>query len=445
MGLVTPARYPSTLVPWRIPCDEAELAIELAARAESLGLEVAPHVATDAVAEAIDLADRGAPLALALLRGPDPQQLVALARSLPNLPMAMLSGSRTLARELGLAATSDIEPLLSLLALRESGVNEPWEASTRALSAVDRERLGVAARGGATDRRWARGGDGLILEHAQGSTPAGDARAVAEALEAARVESTETRPRMPTVEGVDPDAVLEVILGPPRALSDPTSKAALAAYDVPVPAEVLCTSPSRAASEAAQLGFPVRLALASPDLRLWDHPDLVADGVDNAARVRDVFRQMMALGATRADRNRLLGVTVSATTSARALMRVQAESLADGWVRAALGFADPHGLAAADETELLLPANEAHVLAALGRLRGHPLLLGDTAAVRGEVVAQLTDLLLRVGAFIDEWRAEVDRVRIEPLAILLDGTVEARDVCIEVGDAFTRSLRAAAP
>lgn len=250
---------------------------------------------------------------------------------------------------------------------------------------------------------------------------------------------------MPTVEGVDPDAVLEVILGPPRALSDPASKAALAAYDVPVPAEVLCTSPSRAASEAAQLGFPVRLALASPDLRLWDHPDLVADGVDNAARVRDVFRQMMALGATRADRNRLLGVTVSATTSARALMYVEAESLADGWVRAALGFADPHGLAAADETELLLPANEAQVTAALGRLRGHPLLLGDTAAVRGEVVTQLTDLLLRVAAFVDEWRAEVDRVRIEPLAILLDGTVEARDVCVEVGDAFTRSLRAAAP
>lgn len=446
MGLVTPARYPSWLVSWRIPCDEAELAIELAARAEGLGLAVDPHVATDPIAEAIALADAGASVALATLAGPEPEPLVALARAAPGLPMATLTGSRTLARELGLAAVSELTPLLALLALRDAGVAEPWEASTRGLSSVDRERLGVAARGGATDKRWSRDGEGhLVLEHPAGQVVVGDARSVAEALDASRVEAVADRPRMPTVEGVDPDAVLEVILGPPRALSDPASKAALAAYDVPMPAEVLCTSPSRAASEAAQLGFPVRLALASPDLRLWDHPDLVADGVDNAARVRDVFRQMMALGATRADKNRLLGVTVSATTSARALMRVDAASLANGWVRASLGFADPHGLAAADQTDLLLPAGQSQITAAIGRLRGHPLLLGDTAAVRAEVVGQLTDLLLRVGAFLDEWRSEVERVRIEPLAILLDGTVEARDVCVEVGDAFTRSLRAAAP
>ncbi|MBO6938844.1 MAG: acetate--CoA ligase family protein [Deltaproteobacteria bacterium] len=431
---------------WRIPCDEAELAVDLAARAEAMGISVAPHVATDPVREALELIEEGARVAVAMLTGPAVTELVTIARRAPGLPMALLDGPRTLARELGLAAAEDIGALANLLALREARVEHPWEASTRGLSPVDRRRLGDAARGGSTDQRWSRGDGGrLRLEHAGGSLLLGDARSVAGALDAAYAAVASARPRMPTVEGVDPDAVLEVILGPPRALSDPASKTALAAYDVPLPAEVLCTSPSRAASEASQLGFPVRLALASPDLRLWDHPDLVADGVDNAARVRDVFRQMMALGATRADKNRLLGVTVSATTSARALMRVEAESLADGWVRATLGFADPHGLAAGDETELLLPAKEADVARALRRLRGHPLLLGAGATAREAVVAQLTDLLLRVAAFIDEWRAEVDGVRIEPLAVLLDGTVEARDVCVQVGDAFTRSLRAAAP
>lgn len=411
-----------------------------------MGLSVAPHVATDPVREALELIEEGARVAVAMLTGPAVSELVTIARRAPGLPMALLDGPRTLARELGLAAAEDIGALANLLALREARVEHPWEASTRGLSPVDRRRLGDAACGGSTDQRWSRGDGGrLRLEHAGGSLLLGDARSVAGALDAAYAAVASARPRMPTVEGVDPDAVLEVILGPPRALSDPASKTALAAYDVPLPAEVLCTSPSRAASEASQLGFPVRLALASPDLRLWDHPDLVADGVDNAARVRDVFRQMMALGATRADKNRLLGVTVSATTSARALMRVEAESLADGWVRATLGFADPHGLAAGDETELLLPAKEADVARALRRLRGHPLLLGAGATAREAVVAQLTDLLLRVAAFIDEWRAEVDGVRIEPLAVLLDGTVEARDVCVQVGDAFTRSLRAAAP
>ena len=443
MGPVTVAGYPLPFVAWRIPCDAAELAVELAARAEPLGLAVVPYVTGDPVSEAIDLAAAGEATALVLAAAPTPDQLVALSRA-GTIPLAMLEGPIALARELDLPASGDLEPLLATLAL--DGVDRPWEASTRGLGSVDRVRLGSAGVGGSEELRWESAGDGdLTLHHPAGTTRVGHSRAAAEALDALRVSARATRPRMPTVEGVDPEAVLEVILGPPRSLSDPASKAALAAYDVPLPEEVLCTSPSRAASEAAQLGFPVRLALASPDLRLWDHPDLVADGVDNAARVRDVFRQMMALGATRADRSRLLGVTVSATTSARALMWIEASSLTEGLVRARLGFADPHGLAARDATELVLPCDEARVERALRRLRGHPLLLGDAASIRREVVGQLTDLLLRVAAFVDEWRAEVEAVRIQPLAVLLSGAMEARDVCVEVGDAFSRSLRSAAP
>ena len=72
---------------------------------------------------------------------------------------------------------------------------------------------------------------------------------------------------------------------------------------------------NRAASEAARIGFPVRIALASPDLRVWDHPDLAVDGVDNAARVRDVYRQIMGMANERQPEAHLLGVHVTATTS----------------------------------------------------------------------------------------------------------------------------------
>ena len=90
--------------------------------------------------------------------------------------------------------------------------------------------------------------------------------------------------------------MLDVLFGPRRALSDPASKAALEPYDVPMPIEELCASASRAAAEANRIGFPVRISLASPDLRVWDHPDLRVDMVDNAARVRDTFRQLMGAG-----------------------------------------------------------------------------------------------------------------------------------------------------
>ena len=425
--------------------------MELAARASTLGLAVAPHVAPDPARDALRLIEAGdGRVALACAQGPDAGQLVRLHRATAGkdraLPLATLQGPLSLARELGLLAAGDLGAFACLLALESVPLDRPWEASTRGLTSVDRHRLGVAFVGGREEIRWERESDGsLAIVHPGGRTMVGYGRDVAEALRAAHGRASRTLTRMPTVEGVDPEAVMQVILGPPRALSDPASKAALLAYDVPLPEEVLCTSPSRAASEAAQIGFPVRLALASPDLRLWDHPDLVADGVDNAARVRDVFRQMMTLGSARADRSRLLGVTVSATTSARALMWLEASPLAEGLVRVAMGFADPHGLAANDSTELVLPTDGAGVERALRRLRGHPLLLGDASAVRREVVDHITDLLLRVGAFVDEWRAEVESVRIQPLAVLIDGSVEARDVCVSVGDAFTRSLRSAAP
>jgi hypothetical protein len=141
--------------------------------------------------------------------------------------------------------------------------------------------------------------------------------------------------------------VTAVLFGPPRALSDPATKAALAPYGLPLPLEELCASPSRAAAEAARIGFPVRIALASPDLRVWDHPDLAVDGIDNSARVRDVFRQIMAMASERRPEARLLGVTVTATTTATALLGIRASPLDAGWVLLDLGFSDAHGLAAA--------------------------------------------------------------------------------------------------
>ena len=432
---------------WTIASDSAELAIEVAAEAARSGLAVIPHISASPIDEALSLIKEGGRVAVLCLRSPLPEQLVALSMSGARPPIATLDSPSALALDLGLPTVRGSDELAALIALHDTSVVRPWEASSRGLHRADRERL-RAFEGAGSHAHWVSTDDHRValawsVTDQRQEAIIGRAAVVARALASLRDAEPLPRPRMPRVEGVDPEAVLGVILGPPRALSDPASKAALAAYDVPLPQEVLCTSPSRAASEAAALGFPVRLALASPDLRLWDHPDLVADGVDNATRVRDVFRQMMALGKARAG-SRLLGVTVSATTSSRALMWLDAAPLREGLVRAELGFADPHGLAADDRTELLLPATQDSVERALHRLQGHALLLGsgESNRVREEILTHLTDLLLRVGAFVNEWRAEIEGVRIQPLAVLVGGRVEARDACVRVGDAFARSLQA---
>jgi hypothetical protein len=436
----------------RIACDQAELVVECAARSETIALAAEPVLVDDVVAKALSWLDDG-PVAIAMLSAPSPSALVSLStrarKSGHAVVLAYLSGDpkiRDLAGDLGIAAVSDVAPLLAALSLVARGVAKPWGASTRGLPEVDRARLGEALATLAQNERQkaqlVRADAGtLALETTDsGTLLLGPPHAAGEALVAlARADGPIARPRS-ILDGVDPAAVLDVIFGPPRALSDPASKAALTPYGVPLPIEELCTSPSRAAAEAQRIGFPVRIALASPDLRVWDHPDLAVDGVDNAARVRDVFRQVMTLATVRAPKARLLGVTVTATTAARALLHVVCTPLPEGLVLVDLAFADSHGVASGDRTITILPAPIARIERALARLVGQKLVLDGTAAERRATIESVADVLLRVAAFVDDRREEIERVEIDPLAVLVGGGAEVREACVTVGDAFLRSL-----
>ena len=239
---------------------------------------------------------------------------------------------------------------------------------------------------------------------------------------------------------MDATRVTEVLFGPPRALSDPASKAALAPFGLPLPLEELCSSPSRAAAEAARIGFPVKISLASPDLRSWDHPDLSVDGIDSAARVRDVFRQIMAVATERRPDARLLGVHVTATTQAIALLGVVAEPLGEGAARAQISFADPHGIAAGDATATVLPVPPERLEQVIGRLAGSSLVLGVPAAQRKAALDAIADVLLRLTALLDTHREEIASAELRPLALLLGGSVEVREACITVADVFVRRM-----
>ena len=396
---------------------------------------------------AIEASNGGRPVGLAVEPPLSPDVVVSLAEAMraskQRIPVAIIGPQPLgLLHDLGLPAVHETGPLLAVAALLELDTERPWAATTKELPAVDRARLGesVSHR---SDGRFVRIDDGLIAHEADGATskPIGSPRDVAAALRAMRASQDPSRPKVPTVQGVEADSVLDVILGPKRALSDPASKAALSPYDVPLPIEELCATPSRAASEAARIGFPVRVALASPDLRLWDHPDLAAE-VYSAGQARDAFRQIMAVAKTRSPDARLLGVTVSASTIARTLLRVRMEPLAAGPVLAEIGFADPHGRASADSTLTVLPATAKALERVLLRLRGSSLLLSGSPQERTQAVSAIGDVLMRLAAFVHQWRTEIEAVEVNPLAILVGGELEIREACVTVGDAFSRSLNA---
>ncbi len=432
---------------WSIFCGCPELAVDVARDAKRIGLSVEPEARDRPWEGAIEALNGGGRAALAVEEPLAADILVQLSEAMRarkrKIPIAVIGPQPLgLLHDLGLPAVHETGPLVAVAALLELDTERPWAATTKELPAVDRARLGdsVSHR---SDGRFVRIDDGLIAHEGDGGKgkPIGAPGDVAAALRALRASQEPSRPKVPVVQGVEADAVLEVILGPRRALSDPASKAALGPYDVPLPIEELCATPSRAASEAARIGFPVRVALASPDLRLWDHPDLAAE-VFSAGQARDAFHQIMAVAKTRSADARLLGVTVSASTTARTLLLVRMEPLASGPVLAEIGFADPHGRASADVTQTVLPASAKALERVLLRLRGSSLLLAGTPQERTQAVSAIGDVLMRLAAFVHQWRGEIEAVEVNPLAILVGGELEIREACVTVGDAFSRSLNA---
>ena len=430
-------------------CDAPEVAVDATIAADRLGLEIDTEVSDSPVPTACTLLGQGSEVAVALTAAQiGPESLIALREAKDGrspVPVALLGASAQaigLGADLGMAVCGDVDALVSVCAVLSRQPNGPWAWPTHALSPVDRTRVGEFV-GGDKSAHWGRLDGGLVGLVAKGQrVPIGAPAQISAALQALRGANMGSRPRVPKVADVDETAVRNVLLGPARALSDPASKDALSAYDVPLPIEELCVTPSRAASEAARIGFPVRVSLASPDLRVWDHADLAVDHVDNGARVRDAFRQIMGLAKTHDASARLLGVMVSAASTTVATLRVQMTPVAEGLIHTSLGFADQHGLAADDRIETILPTTAQGLHASLSRLRGASLILGGNSKETKAAVSQIGDVLLRLAAFVHAWRNEVTHVTIDPLAVLLDGQLEIREACVTVGDAFSRELQA---
>lgn len=345
---------------------------------------------------------------------------------------------RSIVPQLGLPLFDEVAAGIAALVLVEATSSFEAAVSARGLGAVDRARLPSAAERG---EKLVRLDDGLVgLARNEGPRAIGRIDDLERALAGLRATRRGSRPSLPRVEGADRNAAMDVLMGPARPLSDPASKTALEAYDLPLPIEELCTTASRAASESARIGFPVRVALASPELRPSVHADLVVEGVDSAAAVRETFRELVALAERKDPSARVLGVTVSASTTAHCSLRIVVERIARTRLVATIGFGDAHGRATADEIAVVLPATPDELGTALGKLHGASLLLGERPAESRTVRTAVTDVVLRLAAFLEDFPEEVDRVTVDPLAILVGGEAEVRETCVQVSDAFTRRL-----
>ncbi len=393
-------------------------------------------------------ANRSDALAGVALSAATPEQLLAIADVRPRAIVGVVNpdvdgrAASALAADMGLIAVEEVRPLLAAIGMRVAGIDTPWLANTMKLSAADRHRLTPIVDAHATKQSVKLVSTGSGIEAYAGTRRVllGDARDVGDAIESMiRAHGVAPTALAPQVDSVAARAQ-EILFGPRRSLSDPASKSALRPYGLIFPREELCTSPSRVAAEAGEMGFPVRIALASPDLRVWDHPDLAVDGVDNAARARDVYRQLVQTAEQRLPGARILGVTVSSNVPTRALLRAVFHALPKRRVLARLGFADAHGNAAGDETTMLVPTDGSRIEHIVRRLSGCDLLLEAPPGIRRDSLDNLHATLLRTATFVADHSATVEHVQLDPIAVLPTGATEIREACVVVSDQFAKTI-----
>jgi hypothetical protein len=433
-------------------CETVELAVEASALASAIGLPLTTELSADPLdAAAHRQRELQSSVGALLLMLPTPERVVSALHVCSDPRQLVVSGigdpdgmTRGLLSDLGFVCVRDVPPLLAALSLLSvEGGTRAFRASPRKLGALDKLRLSSALNASekSAGKLSSLGAEGVGFLNGPSAelVRLGSAEAARAALEALRAAEPSSDPAVAYLAPSSLDVSRDILFGPPRLLSDPASKSALSPFDLPLPQEELCTSPSRAAIEASRIGFPVRISLASPDMRVWDFPDLSVDGVDNAARVRDVYRQLTLSAEVRAPSARVLGVTVTATTLASALLRISARPLPEGHVLLRVGFCDPHGAVSKDAISTALPLSESSLLRALNRLAGRELLFADHGP-RGEAAPALSAVCLRLSSFVNAFRREVSRVELHPVALLVGGGAEVREAAVQVTDVFVRDL-----
>jgi succinyl-CoA synthetase beta subunit len=210
-------------------------------------------------------------------------------------------------------------------------------------------------------------------------------------------------------------------------LSEAESKALLARHGVPVPGEVLVTTPDEAAEAAEQIGYPVVVKLCGAAITHKTERGLVKLGLGDAAAVREAATGLLAAASpSDGDVALLVAQLVSGT-----------RELIAGFVRdnefgpcVMLGIGGIFAEAVSDVAFRLAPLDAADAADLVDDLANQALL----GPVRGEPAvdrAALARILLAL-ADVGDGDERIRSIDLNPL-IVADGVPVAVDALVELG------------
>jgi acetyltransferase len=202
------------------------------------------------------------------------------------------------------------------------------------------------------------------------------------------------------------------------ALADPYA-GLVAAYGIPTPPERLATTPEEAAAMAHEIGFPVVLKLASPDILHKSDIGGVMLDVRDAAAARAGFATLVARAAAAHPLAAVRGVKVQkmVTGGQEVIVGVKRDPIFGPLVMFGLGGIYVEALA--DVSFRLAPLSAADAWEMIGEVRSAKLLAGVRGAAPADRTA-LVEAIVRIGQLAAE-RPEIAELDVNPLLVLPEG------------------------
>lgn len=198
-------------------------------------------------------------------------------------------------------------------------------------------------------------------------------------------------------------------------LMEVESKGVVAAYGIPVTRPSLARTADEAVAAAGELGYPVVLKIASPQITHKTDVGGVALNLAHADEVREAFVRMTATARERRPGADLLGVTVQSMVAAADGVEIVIGALKDP-VFGPVVMVGMGGVAAeviADRALGLPPLNERLARRMLESLRGWPLLAGYRGR-QAVALDKLIEVLIRTSQLVSE-QPRIKELDINPI------------------------------
>jgi succinyl-CoA synthetase beta subunit len=223
-----------------------------------------------------------------------------------------------------------------------------------------------------------------------------------------------------------PDAVVppevEQILAGKGTLDASQSRRLLEAFAIALPGEAVAPTPETAADAATEIGYPVVLKIASPDIAHKSDLGLVRVGVPDAETVSAVARELLDTAALRAPAARIDGILVQqqVPTGVEIIVGVVSDPVLGAAVTVGTGGIFAEVLRDVATRPLPLDRDDAREM--VTGLRGYALLDGARGRPRGNVEA-LLDIIEGVAGLAAAAGSRLAELDLNPVVVTPGGAI----------------------